>query len=156
MLHCSLLSGPLITEEQVSIAEKGTGVLPCFLSPFKGLTVTGGSWTRANSSVAPLVTLMRKEGSLRWNKTNVSSNKFDVSDKELQTVFNVTLRRVKNQECLLCVFSIFYFFPNIYELLWVSYKDENLFSKTFSIFVRWILLMLVCMCAVWCLKMENL
>ncbi|KAK3551118.1 hypothetical protein QTP70_014016 [Hemibagrus guttatus] len=99
--------GPLITKQEVFITEGGTAVLPCVLLNFKGLSLTGGSWTHSNSGVQ-LVTLMRKEGILQWNKTNVSTGKVAFSDKELSTVFNVTLKKVKLADAGVYVCSLLF------------------------------------------------
>ncbi|XP_060726631.1 CD4-2 molecule, tandem duplicate 2 isoform X1 [Tachysurus vachellii] len=96
--------GPLVTSENVKVSEGDSAMLPCSLSASSGLSITGGSWTR-NSSGVHLVTLMRTESDVKWNKTNVNTDKVGFSDTKLSN-YDVKLKKVKLDDAGVYVCSL--------------------------------------------------
>ncbi|GAA6094378.1 uncharacterized protein LOC113643586 isoform X2 [Tachysurus ichikawai] len=98
--------GPLITSEKVTVSEGDSAVLPCSLSASRGLSITGGSWKR-NSSGVHLVTLMRTESDVKWNKTKVNTDEVGFSDTKLSN-FDVKLKKVKLDDAGVYVCSLMF------------------------------------------------
>ncbi|XP_027003719.2 uncharacterized protein LOC113643586 isoform X2 [Tachysurus fulvidraco] len=98
--------GPLITSEKVTVSEGDSAVLPCSLPNSSELSITGGSWAR-NPSGVHLVTLMRIESEVKWNKTKVNTDKVGFSDTKLSN-FDVKLKKVKLDDAGVYVCSLMF------------------------------------------------
>ncbi|MCJ8728867.1 hypothetical protein PDJAM_G00009030 [Pangasius djambal] len=98
--------GPLNTAGEVTTYEGDPAELPCFLPAPSRLPITGGSWTHENTSDISFPALMRTGSVVKWNSTGVSADKVTFSDEPLNKHFNVTLKRVKDDDAGVYVCSL--------------------------------------------------
>lgn len=92
--------GPLNTTDEVTVYEGGTAELPCFLPAPSRLPITGASWARDPPSGILFPALIRTQNGVQWNSTNINTDRVTYSDQNLNTHFNVTVRKVKTKDVI--------------------------------------------------------
>ncbi|KAF4088375.1 hypothetical protein AMELA_G00082280 [Ameiurus melas] len=98
--------GPLKTPEEAKTHEGGSAELQCNLPATSQLPIIGGSWKREPHSDIRFPVLVRKQNGVQWNNTDVSHDRVSFTEKEVNTDFSVTLKKVKLDDAGVYVCSL--------------------------------------------------
>lgn len=94
MIVATSCLGPL-TATNVTISEGESAKLSCSLPSASSLPIIGGSWKRKSPSDVVFPTLKWEHSVVKWNSTNVNTDKVSIIDQNLNPDFNVMLKKVK-------------------------------------------------------------